>query len=426
MTHFSFIFKKPFCLTIAIIYVLISFSAFAQHISVLGIPIDGNITSFQKKLNAKGFKFNKDELENFADGIRYYNGSVQGHKTDLKVFFNRKTQLVYKVDVITHSNDENFIKRLFNKTTQSIEGKYAYKKSIIDDITVKTKYSIYSSKLSDECLGNIIVSHCETYDMTNRLKPSGFSLICTYEDAKNTSLLTPKKKKKKTPFYLPIVFENPDNFYKDIISAVGFMENECYESSINNFLSALDFFKYGCAPENYANYEDIIENNIFELENHEIGIIKTAYSNEYAKVYRITDEKGNFKCIQYGVCSGFGAMTYNIKLNADDIKQQITALEKMKTAFSQKLKAVENVALAEYWRETIDITMPALYGRIRTYTPLEMYWDRCNLTSKFEHFKPNLYNLYIQIYNGNDAVLRFNNIEDIDTYINFLKSVNTH
>ena len=62
MTHFSFIFKKPFCLTIAIIYVLISFSAFAQHISVLGIPIDGNITSFQKKLNAKGFKFNKDEL----------------------------------------------------------------------------------------------------------------------------------------------------------------------------------------------------------------------------------------------------------------------------------------------------------------------------------------------------------------------------
>jgi uncharacterized protein with FMN-binding domain len=149
MTHFSFIFKKPFCLTIAIIYVLISFSAFAQHISVLGIPIDGNITSFQKKLNAKGFKFNKDELENFADGIRYYNGSVQGHKTDLKVFFNRKTQLVYKVDVITHSNDENFIKRLFNKTTQSIEGKYAYKKSIINDITVKTKYSIVSTI----CLG---------------------------------------------------------------------------------------------------------------------------------------------------------------------------------------------------------------------------------------------------------------------------------
>ena len=70
----------------------LSSSAFAQHINVLGIPIDGNITSFQKKLNAKGFKFNKDELENFADGIRYYNGSVQRRRTDLKVFFNRKTQ----------------------------------------------------------------------------------------------------------------------------------------------------------------------------------------------------------------------------------------------------------------------------------------------------------------------------------------------
>ena len=404
----------------------LSSSAFAQHINVLGIPIDGNITSFQKKLNAKGFKFNKDELENFADGIRYYNGSVQRRRTDLKVFFNRKTQLVYKVDVITHSNDENYIKRLFNKTIQSIESKYSFKKSIIDDKSVKIKYSIYSSKTSDECLGYIIVNHCETFDMTNRLKPSGFSLICTYEDAKNTSLLTPSTTEPKTPFYLPIVFENPDNFYKDIISAVGFMENECYESSINNFLSALDFFKYGCAPEDNVNYEDIIENNILEMENLEIGIIKTAYSNEYAKVYRITDENGNFKCIQYGVCSGFGAMTYNIKLNADDIKQQIIALEKMKIVFSQKLKAVENVALHEYWREKIDITMPALYGRIRTYTPLEMYWKRCNLTSEFEHFKPNLYNLYIQIYNGSEAVLRFNNIEEIDTYINFLKSVNTN
>ena len=47
----------------------------AQHISFLGIPIDGSLSSFQNKLANKGFRYNQTESRLAPSGKRIFSGT---------------------------------------------------------------------------------------------------------------------------------------------------------------------------------------------------------------------------------------------------------------------------------------------------------------------------------------------------------------
>lgn len=79
-----------------------------EHLKFMGIPLDGNITSFQKKLQAKGIKYDAEGSRQIKVGCRCFSGSFSGEKASFFVYYNEKTKIVYRAKaVITCPTKEN-------------------------------------------------------------------------------------------------------------------------------------------------------------------------------------------------------------------------------------------------------------------------------------------------------------------------------
>ena len=118
----------------------------------------------------------------------------------------------------------------------------------------------------------------------------------------------------------------------------------------------LDYYKYGCAPKNASVNENLLDNAILALKKRLIGQVKTAYSNEYSNVYRVVDNNGKFKYIEFGVNSNM----YQVKLSSYDIARHIHIFEILQTMYSQKKSQLKGMKLSEYWNENINMSIPAL------------------------------------------------------------------
>lgn len=68
---------------------------FAQHLKFMGIPINGDLTSFGKQLQSKGFKIEKTE-----NGHMTLSGKFAGEKVELLVRSSMKTKSVCGVVVL--------------------------------------------------------------------------------------------------------------------------------------------------------------------------------------------------------------------------------------------------------------------------------------------------------------------------------------
>jgi hypothetical protein len=397
----------------------------AQHLRFSEIPIEGSITSFQSKLAAKGIRVNQAESNKAPVGQRIFNGKFQGYNAVITVYYNRKTKDVYKVEAVIESKKKETIQGILDRSLKAIEQKYIYQtQHDLDDGTkLHFQYYILPTKESAEYIGLIHIKPSYAYYVQDNnsagqnLQLASFIITFDYEDAVNTSKLTPSTTEPKS--LRSFTCGTPDNYNKYMSWANNFRKNECYEKCIEYLTWILDYYKYGCVPQGMEEYEEVLDQAILSLQSRRIGRIKTAFSKEYANVYVVSYENTNqFKCIQFGV----GSDMYEIKLNPNCITKQISALERLKVIYADKKTVVAGKKMNDYWRENINLTMPAIIGRDRLRGEFgDIEWKESNLTMCFSQYKQEL---RVEVnFDEFKPIFLFCSEQEIDDYLSFLKSV---
>ena len=70
-----------------------------QHMKFMGIPLDGTITTFTTKLQAKGVKISPNNSKSGA-GCRWFVGSFFGQSAEIYVYYNPTTKIVYRAKAV--------------------------------------------------------------------------------------------------------------------------------------------------------------------------------------------------------------------------------------------------------------------------------------------------------------------------------------
>ena len=168
---------KRLCLIFLLCLMTIPSFSQSKHLTVLGIPITGSITTFQQKLIAKNYRLDAKENKQLPVGQRAFKGRFSGHDCTLKAYYFPDDKTVYKVrvsiDFAYESSADNAYKEIKRnllrkykyadtKTGRSSNGHESLSALIIDD--------------EDDILGNIVLFVFDNDD------PYESELVVGYED----------------------------------------------------------------------------------------------------------------------------------------------------------------------------------------------------------------------------------------------------
>lgn len=95
-----------------------------EHMTFMGIPINGTITEFQRKLETKGFKKNEYISRTLQNGIRTFNGTFASYPCFAEVLYSPKTKIVYQTSVATYNNDEERANNIYKDLKNLLDTKY--------------------------------------------------------------------------------------------------------------------------------------------------------------------------------------------------------------------------------------------------------------------------------------------------------------
>lgn len=112
---------KRLCLLICLMCSLCSIAQ--QHMKFMGIPIDGTISEFQKKLETKGWKQNIEKSRKAEIGERWFDGIFFGENASMSVDYDPHTKVVYECSSYIFTDKEH-INDLFKNILSGIKEKY--------------------------------------------------------------------------------------------------------------------------------------------------------------------------------------------------------------------------------------------------------------------------------------------------------------
>lgn len=101
----------------------VSLISSAQHMKFLGIPLDGTITNFTTKLQAKGFFIDPDNNK-LDSGCRMFQGHFYGKTATIYIYYDATTKIVYRGKALIEDSDYDRLKNLYDEISSSIDGKY--------------------------------------------------------------------------------------------------------------------------------------------------------------------------------------------------------------------------------------------------------------------------------------------------------------
>ena len=90
--------KKLF-LTILFCFMAVLSYCQTKHLTIMGIPITGSITTFQQKLLAKNFRVDAAANKEFPVGQGAFKGKFSGHDCSLIAYYFPESKIVHKVRV---------------------------------------------------------------------------------------------------------------------------------------------------------------------------------------------------------------------------------------------------------------------------------------------------------------------------------------
>ncbi len=89
---------RKYCLLL--LFTLLSIVSYAQHMTFMGIPINGNIDTFTAKLKGKGLKISKMN-SSIGAGLRAFCGKYYGgYREPILVAYSPKSKTVFSVMVV--------------------------------------------------------------------------------------------------------------------------------------------------------------------------------------------------------------------------------------------------------------------------------------------------------------------------------------
>lgn len=415
---------------LAAIMLLATNGGWAQHLEFEGIPINGSITNFQKKLSSKGIVVNSAKSKEVPVGQRVFKGKYQGYNADITVFYGRKTKSVYKVAVTIDSKKEEVIQSILDKSLDDIERKYPYleKNHEIDYFGEEYfRFCILSDKKSKQSIGLIVVHPTTSYNITidanykpTALEFADYLIQFTYEDKLNLDSTVPSDLEPK--YNRNLTCGHQENFKDYYVWAANYVLNGCYERGKHFLTSILDYFKYDCVPyvKGLDYTESEIDKLILTMNSHCIGTIPSGDEMKRTNVYAFNSESNQLKFIEFDA----GKFDWHhIKLDINDIPQVITSLEQLKKKYNNKKNALEQMP-DNSSKEKIDIYLPASIGKENLNNGFgDLEWEQSKLMVYFSYEKNNL----ILNVTGNDKyeffVFRFNNIEQIEEVVRFFRKI---
>lgn len=180
--------KKLLLIAMLCLTAVLSFGQ-TKHLTVLGIPITGNIATFQQKLIAKNYRLDAKKNKQLPIGERAFKGRFSGHECTLKAYYFPDDKIVYKVRVSIDFAYESSADDAYMEIKRNLLRKYKY----ADTQTGKSSngHESLSALIIDEeddILGNIVLFVFDNED------PYESELVVGYEDLDGLS----KAEKKHT------------------------------------------------------------------------------------------------------------------------------------------------------------------------------------------------------------------------------------
>lgn len=115
---------KRLCLIFLLCLMTISSFSQSKHLTVLGIPITGSITTFQQKLIAKNYRLDAKENKQLPVGQRAFKGRFSGHDCTLKAYYFPDDKIVYKVRVSIDFTYESSADNAYKEIKRNLLRKY--------------------------------------------------------------------------------------------------------------------------------------------------------------------------------------------------------------------------------------------------------------------------------------------------------------
>lgn len=81
----------------------------------MGVPLDGTISTFQKKIADKGVSYNPKLSKIFPVGCRAFDGIFAGHKAEIIVYYDNKSKIVYRAKAVYTETSEEYCNQLYDE-----------------------------------------------------------------------------------------------------------------------------------------------------------------------------------------------------------------------------------------------------------------------------------------------------------------------
>lgn len=180
-------------LLIIALFLFIVCPVFPQHhMKFKGIPIDGKIENFEKRMLAAGFARDHDGDADKLQNAYCYTGKFFGQDANIHVNFTHDTREVYEVAVFFVRDWEFEVKQIQKDFIQTLEKKYKYEKIVNNEELANYDYFIYEGY---ELVGIVKMFLLVPSVVTNLRDGAMFSVSYTdvenylkYEERKETDI----------------------------------------------------------------------------------------------------------------------------------------------------------------------------------------------------------------------------------------------
>lgn len=137
--------KRILILLLAVVAMILPSAS--KTIEFMGIPVEGTITEFTKKLQAKGFVISPENSA-MPEGMRLFNGEIAGVPCSLLINYGIKSKKVFQVMSMTYyaeldDNSQKEIKKLADFFDTSYEKVGILQDSSIEGVNLSFEYLIY-------------------------------------------------------------------------------------------------------------------------------------------------------------------------------------------------------------------------------------------------------------------------------------------
>lgn len=166
---------KKYNLLLLILFISITCVA-QRHLSFMGIPIDGTISSFEIKLKAKGVMPDKEINNSLPYGERVYKGIYIGRKCNIKVRYTGKTKTVYGIEIGFSDENQSRVNSFESDFVEGVKKKYKDSHRIDEDNLLDKTIYVYKTKGIDNFSWDNVIGILKTEWMTIIGKPKdGYS-----------------------------------------------------------------------------------------------------------------------------------------------------------------------------------------------------------------------------------------------------------